>query len=259
MTLEEKLATAAAKGRKKNGNSKKRKTKRVKARKAAATKKKAPRKRKTVKTVLQAVKERLANTPKTSPVKGRDGLTNQQRIFVAEYLATPDLNATTAARKSGYSEANAGNLAAQLMGNPSIRAAVSKGMQRRLERVEITQERVLLEIARLALSDLRGLASWSTGGVRLTPSEEISDAAAACVSEVSESRNSKGVHVKFRLHSKTKALELLARHLQMLVDRRENTGPGGGPMQVEVPGLRKLMDSPESRALLLAALEKSAE
>jgi len=71
--------------------------------------------------------------------------------FVEEYLQ--DCNGTQAAIRAGYSEKTARFQAAQLLAAPEIAAATETAMADRAEKLEITSERVLQEIATMAFYD----------------------------------------------------------------------------------------------------------
>lgn len=75
--------------------------------------------------------------------------------FVAEYLI--DMNATAAYKRAGYKATprSAAANAAKLLTNPNISAAIEKAQGRLLEKLELTAERVLQEVARIALFDVR--------------------------------------------------------------------------------------------------------
>ena len=135
-------------------------------------------------------------------------LTDRQRRFVEEYLV--DCNATAAAARAGYSEKGGQARGSRLRGLPHVRQAIEAAMAERSQRVGITQDRVVAELARLAFADMRDIAAWGDGGVRLRPSEALTEDQAACVSEIVETPG-KGVRVK--LYGKTQALSALARHL----------------------------------------------
>ena len=135
-------------------------------------------------------------------------LTDRQRRFVEEYLV--DCNAAAAAARAGYSEKSAAVTGPRLRGLPHVRRAVEAAMAERSRRLGITQDRVVLELARLAFADMRDFVAWGEGGVRLRPSEALTEDQAACVSEIVETPG-KGVRVK--LYGKTQALSALARHL----------------------------------------------
>lgn len=140
-------------------------------------------------------------------------LTPKQSRFVEEYLV--DLNGTQAAIRAGYSEKTANPQAARLLANVSIQAAIQEEKDKRSRRVEITQDRVLLELARLAFSDLREFSEWGPQGVGMKNSDELDDHAAACVQEVTKTATTSGYNTKFKLHDKCPALKMLGEHLGM--------------------------------------------
>ena len=145
------------------------------------------------------------------------GLTMKQKAFVAEILV--DLNATQAALRAGYSAKNAMHIGYQLLQKTLVQEAIQKAQVNREKRTEITQDRVLAELAKLGFSDMRQFTAWGPGGVGLKSSDELTDEEAACVAEVSETVTQAGGTVRFKLHDKKGALELLARHLGMLNDK----------------------------------------
>ncbi len=157
----------------------------------------------------------------------------KQKIFVEEYLI--DLNASRAARAAGYSPKTAGVIGHDLLKNPKIRDQIAKAMQKRAERTQVTQDRVVKELARIAFSDIRSFVRWSGQGVEILPSYTLTDDDAACVSEVSQVDTQYGTTIKFKLHDKKSALEMLGRHLGMFVEKHKHTVEGreGGPISVE--------------------------
>lgn len=173
-------------------------------------------------------------------------LTPKQETFVQEYLI--DLNATQAAIRAGYSEKTANNNANQLMVNNGIAEAIKLGLEKRANKLEITSERVLQEYAKLGFADLRKIVDWRVNSdrvlvnqdgeevtcpenfIELTPSADLDDETAAALSEVSMSKDGT---LKVKLHDKKGALDSMARHLGMFIDRHEHSGPNNGPLQFE--------------------------
>lgn len=157
-------------------------------------------------------------------------LTDKQTAFVREYLV--DLNATQAAIRAGYSERTAYSVGQRLLKNVEIQRAVAAAQAKRARRVEITADRVVAELAKIAFSDPRDLMEWGPDGVVLRPSAELSDDQAASVAEVAE--NNAGLRLK--KHDKVKALELLGRHIGIFTDKvkAEVSGPDGGPVASEI-------------------------
>lgn len=106
------------------------------------------------------------------------GLTPKQTRFVDEYLV--DLNATQAAIRAGYSAKTADAIGRENLGKPLVAAAVAARKKARAERTQITADRVLLELARIAFFDVRRL--FREDGSMKAPHELDDDAAAVLAS-----------------------------------------------------------------------------
>ncbi|WP_241123054.1 terminase small subunit [Achromobacter xylosoxidans] len=169
-------------------------------------------------------------------------LTDKQRRFVDEYLV--DLNATQAAIRAGYSEKTAYSIGNENLSKPDIAEAIQEAQAERSKRTDITQDMVLRELAKIGFSDIRKVVRWGRTelrvagadedaatevhhGLALIGADEIDDATAAAISEISEGRE--GLKVKF--HDKRGALVDIGRHLGMFPSKVEHSGPGGGPIQ----------------------------
>lgn len=161
-------------------------------------------------------------------------LNDKQKRFAQEYLI--DLNATQAAIRAGYSEKTAKSQGNRLLTNADVATAIQRAKAKREKRTEITQDRVLQELARIGFSDIRNAVAF--GGtitddegeahgvqVALKPSAEMDEETAAAISEVSLT----GQGVKVKMHDKLSALDKLARHLGML--------NGSGAKDAEAPAL----------------------
>jgi phage terminase small subunit len=158
-------------------------------------------------------------------------VTPKQERFVEEYLI--DLNATQAAIRAGYKPKRAYSTGNENLKKPEIQEAITKAQVKRSQRTEITADRVLRELARIAFVDLRRVFKWGPDGVALRPSDELTEDEAAIVAEVSETTTESGGSIKVKRFDKLKALELLMKHLGLLVDRTEVTGKDGGAIEVK--------------------------
>ena len=163
------------------------------------------------------------------------GLTPKQRKFVAEYLV--DLNATRAAIRAGYSAKTADRIGPELLGKTCVREAVEAAQKRREKRTEITQDRVLNELARVAFGNSRAVMSWGPGGLVLRDSAELTEDEAALVSEVRETTTKDGGSMALKTHDKMKALELLGKHLGMFDKKQEDQSGGDDSGVLVVPGI----------------------
>ena len=78
-------------------------------------------------------------------------LNERQRRFADEYPI--DLNATQAAIRAGYSEKTAYSVGHRLLKNVEIQKCIQARLQDRAERTEITQDKVLKELAKIGFAD----------------------------------------------------------------------------------------------------------
>ncbi len=146
-------------------------------------------------------------------------MTPRQQRFVEEYLV--DLNATRAAKRAGYSAKSASTRGYRLLRNPAVAAAVAKAQDKRAARTRVSADRVVTELAKVAFGDPRRLLSWGPDGVVLRDSSELTEAEAALVSEVSETRTAAGGTRKVKLHCKLTALNALGKHLGLFGNGRQ--------------------------------------
>lgn len=143
-------------------------------------------------------------------------LTDKQKRFVQEYLV--DLNATQAAARAGYKDPNFGR---QLLTKTNVSEAIKKAMEKRQARTEITQDRVLEELAAIAFAKGTDYAKIKDGFVVVSDTEQLTEQQKAAIVGIKQTRD--GVEIK--LADKSKSLELLARHLG-LFDRQEKQQDG---------------------------------
>lgn len=143
-------------------------------------------------------------------------LTDKQQAFVHEYLI--DLNATQAAIRAGYSVKTANEQGARLLANVSIQEAISKAMAERSKRTGVNQDRVVLELAKIAFVRMTDVVD-SNGKIKQGASADD----LSCIESIKykESDNEFGgsVEREVKIASKLKALELLGKHLGMWNDK----------------------------------------
>lgn len=152
-------------------------------------------------------------------------LTQKQACFVNEYLI--DLNATQAAIRAGYSAKTAEWIGPQLLGKTHVASAIALRIKDRERRTEITQDRVLLEYARIAFLDPRKLLD---NAGRPLPIQELDDdtargiAGIKVVDKFTPSSDEGGAPdvstvLEYKLIDKKGALDSVARHLGMFNDK----------------------------------------
>ncbi len=136
-----------------------------------------------------------------------DGLkSDKQRMFVQEYLI--DLNATQAAIRAGYSEKTAKEIGCENLSKPNIQAAIQAAKEKRVKRLELSQDRTLLEYARLAYSDPR---KFFKDDGSLIPIQDLDDDAAACIGgiDIQEHWEGKGEDAQLVKTKKIKIIDKL--------------------------------------------------
>lgn len=145
----------------------------------------------------------------------------KQDLFVKEYLK--DLNGTQAYIRAGYKvkdENSAAVMANRLLRNVKIQEKIQVAMKEREKRTEITQDRVLNEIANLAFTDRTGIVNLKNNSLIIKNFDELSPEQKACISGVKETKF--GIEVTF--YNKEKALEMLGKHLGMFTEKLEVNG-----------------------------------
>ena len=139
------------------------------------------------------------------PLKNR-----KHEQLVQEYFV--DYNQTRAAIRAGYSPKSANQQAPELFAKPSIAARVAEIQAEKSRRIGLTTDRVLQEIARLALVDPTDIIDDDTGMVSAGAGAD--DRAAIQSIKVKRYFDRSGQEVtehEIRLNDKVKALELLCK------------------------------------------------
>lgn len=153
-------------------------------------------------------------------------MTDAQKRFCDEYLI--DLNATRAykvaypnCKKDDTARANS----SRLLTIANIQEYISEKQKEIERRTEVTQDMVIKELAKIAFLDIRKL--YTENG-QLKNVADIDDNTAGAISSLEtleeyegygEDREKVGDTQKVKLLDKTKALELLGRHLGIFNDK----------------------------------------
>lgn len=155
----------------------------------------------------------------------------KQQLFAREYLI--DLNATKAAERAGYSPKSAYSQGHRLLKNVEIKAEINRLMLRRGERLDITADKVLQELAKLAFFDPRNLFN-EDGSPKNINELDGNTAAAVAGLEVNEmfegegdQKHAFGLCRKIKLADKGINLERIGKHLKLFTDKTETTMDDG--------------------------------
>ena len=180
-------------------------------------------------------------------------MTDRQVIFANEYLI--DLNGTRA-YKEAYPHVKNDNTAAaaatRLMNNPEVKDYIDKRIKDRLERIEVTQDDVIQELAAIAFANGSDYAKVVTKPVMIQTSEgdyvpaldsegnqmyyqaveieeteELTKRQIKAISGIKQGKNG----IELTTYDKVKALELLGKHLGIFKDKVEVSGNINNPFE----------------------------
>ena len=176
-------------------------------------------------------------------------LTEKQKIFVNEYLV--DLNATRA-YKVAYPNVKKDDTAAvngnRLLRNAKVKEYLNERMKEREKRTEITQDKVLEELAAIAFSngskyakvieetvyDENGEVLLDSDGnivkqkvVDLVLTDELSETDKKAIASIKKGRNG----IEISTCDTVRALELLGKHLGMFKEKVEVSGNINNPYE----------------------------
>lgn len=157
-------------------------------------------------------------------------LTEKQKAFVREYLV--DLNATQAAIRAGYSEKTARQAGHRMLTNVDIQQAIQSALQKREQKLEITQQSVVNELAKIGFANMADYMRVGPGGDPVLDFSKLTRDQSAALSEVTVEDFTDGRgddardvrRVKFKLADKRAALVDIGRHLGMFPNKLEIKG-----------------------------------
>jgi len=140
---------------------------------------------------------------------------------VQEYLI--DLNATQAAIRAGYSQRTAQRIGSENLSKPLVGEAIAQAKAERAKRTEVTTDRVVEELARIAFASISDVVESGPDGLKLKQSSDLPHDAAAAVAQVRQTQGKNGHSLSVGMHDKLRALVLLQEHLASVASQR-----GGG-------------------------------
>jgi phage terminase small subunit len=158
-------------------------------------------------------------------------LTPKQSLFVAEYLI--DLNATRAAKSAGYSDKTAYSQGQRLLNNVEVAAVIAEKTKKRMDKLEITADRVLKELAALGFSNMGDYMEvtedgkgfdFAFGNLTREQMAAIQEITVDTTGGANDGERRLVLRNKFKLGDKRGSLELLGKHLQLFTDKLEISG-----------------------------------
>ncbi|MFA6241288.1 MAG: terminase small subunit [Candidatus Hydrogenedentales bacterium] len=155
--------------------------------------------------------------PKNSP------LTLKQQRFVELYV---ELNNAAEAYRKAYNSTSlyAGQRAHQLLKLTKVAAYLTSLRAPALKKAEMTVERVLNELGKVAFTDLPGIIQWDGSVMTLESFEALTPEQRGCIQELSVTEDvfvdragnqTTTRKVRIKLHPKLQALQQIADHLGM--------------------------------------------
>lgn len=148
-------------------------------------------------------------------------MTDAQKRFADEYLI--DLNATRA-YKTAYPSVSKDETArangSRLLTNANVKTYIDKRQKDIQNKTNITQERVIQELASIAFLDTTELVQVKGRRAILTNTEDLTEGQRKAVASIKKGK----FGIELAVYDKLKALELIGRHLGMFKDKLEVSG-----------------------------------
>lgn len=141
-------------------------------------------------------------------------LTAKQEKFCQEYMI--DLNATQSAIRAGYAAKSINTarlcnvIGTQNLVNVGIKAEIERLKAEMSEKTGIQAEEVVLELAKVALSNIEDFAVIDKKKVKFNDFKDLSRSQLAAVESIGSTKEGK---ITLKLHSKLNALDQLGKHL----------------------------------------------
>jgi phage terminase small subunit len=150
-----------------------------------------------------------------------------------------------------------------LLGNARIKARVAELRAERAQRVQITQDDVLLRLIELGFSNMGDYVQVLDSGDPVHDFTKLDRSKWGAVQELTVDRYSEGrgedarevKRVKFKLYDPRGAVVDVGKHLGMWPNRIEHTGKDGGP--IEVAELTETERAAKATALIQTALKRA--
>lgn len=138
----------------------------------------------------------------------------KRKRFCEEYAV--DFNGKRAAMRAGYSPKSATVQASMMLDDPEVQVYLAKLTKKQQERIELTAQRVLDELARLAFHDIGSYYRRNAkGALVLKDIDDLTLDQRAAVAEYDPAKN------LMRLYSKDPSLDKLGKHFKLFTELHE--------------------------------------
>lgn len=150
-------------------------------------------------------------------------LTPRHTRFFEEY--TKDCNATAAALRAGYSKRAASESGYRLLHRHDIAAHVAVWRAKMARDAELTAEKVVSELMKLAFANIQDLVDFEAGGA--IDLSKIKREKAAAIAELIIEEKDGVKRTRLKMAEKRSALVDLGKHLGLFKDQLEHSGQVG--------------------------------
>jgi phage terminase small subunit len=152
-------------------------------------------------------------------------------MFCKEYII--DLNGTQAAIRAGYSKKTAFVIATEILRKPYIKQYIAELQKPRFDRLEISAEKVLDEMRKLAFSNMMDYVSITPDGEAYVDLSKLTREQAASIGELSSDHSSvldeededgnkiRVRRTKIKLIDKKGVLEMLAKYHNLFAENNK--------------------------------------
>lgn len=169
----------------------------------------------------------------------KEGMSLKDRRFADEYLK--DFNATRAAKRAGFPPASAHTEGCKALKKPYVAEYIDKRQAAIAKRYEVTQERIVGELAKLAFASMGDFVRVTPEGDPYLDFSDMDQSQAASLIEVTVDEYTDGrgddardvKKVKIKLHDKRSALVDLGKHLGLFDKSGDPTDDGSLVVKVE--------------------------
>ena len=143
-------------------------------------------------------------------------MSRKQILFGDEYLI--DLDATKAAIRAGYSTKTAGVIGCENLKKPNVASYIEKALAERSKRTGINQDRIIKELARIALVNPTKVINLDEATVLSGSSDDDTACIASIKVKKIPTEDGYITEREIKFHDKLKALDMLGRHNGMFKD-----------------------------------------
>lgn len=168
--------------------------------------------------------------------KLKEPLNDKQLLFCKEYLI--DFNGSRAAKAAGYSEKSAPTTANDILNYPYVQKYLTYLISARAKRLEVTADKVVQEIAKIAFHNVEDLLDYFDGNVLFNDLDQMKFPEIIkniTIKEITRNGKRFGQIAKIEVYDKVKALELLGKYTAIFEETLNLKNHGGkfdAPQQV---------------------------